>query len=212
MATNRISRGFTLGSVAAVFLLLTGCPGPYCPDAAYQFAITVALTPDVDSVRVGDTLRVRASFPSQLRDLRSGQMVDYSNATLISSTLFIDNITAGTFINAGGVKDFAFVNKVGNVYTDQNLTSQDRVKQVDYKAVGNRYELDAAIIPVKKGIYSIAFSNGGSKSRQGSKTCEQAEFEVSVLSSKRNYAYLQAAYGRPATRRDSLQNYCVKVY
>lgn len=197
----------------ALLLGLTGCPGP-CLNTLYTFAVTASFSPQKDSLRVGDTLLLRSFFPTQPVDLRSNQTVNYANAPAIGTTLFVDELmlspnAIGSFLRSA-VADFTYVRKRWPIYTVQDL-GPERVKQLRYEQSSNDYGLEVALIPLRKGVYSLAVSDGISAGRQG-ESCSRAAFELSVVSDKRSLSYLQAAFKRPLTRIDSLRFYVFRVY
>ncbi len=211
-AIDSFTKAILLG--AALILLLSGCPS-VCPDTVYNFAITASILPNTDSVRVGDTLLLRSSFSTQLRDLQTNKLVDYSNATAISSNLFVDEILPNAGADSSALRyavaSFTFIRKQGQVYTDPSAGPQ-RVKQLTYQQNGSNYELAASVIPLKKGLFLLSVTDGFSSSRNGSRDCNRAAFQITLLSNKQKLPYVETAFNRPLNRNDSLHFYVVKVY
>lgn len=214
MATDKqFSRIIPVGII--LLLGLTGCPGP-CPETVYNFAVTASFSPDKDSVKLGDTLFLQSSFPSQLRDVQTNKIVDYSNASAIGSNLFVDKLSTnpnslGSYLEAA-VTSFNYVSQRGQIYTDPTVPSSQRVKQLIYEQNGSNYELRAALIPLQRGLYSLSVTDGLSNSKRTSKDCSRAAFQMTLLSNKRSLPYLQVASKRPLNQNDSLHFYIVRVY
>lgn len=196
--------------------LLTGCPG-VCPDAVHSFAITSSFTPQKDSIKVGDTLYLSSAFPAQLKDVRSGQQVDYKGASNIGSDIFFDELPidklplenpANSLIYA--VDGFSFVAIKGRVYTDATAGPK-RVKQLTYQQLGANYELLIGIIPNRKGVFCLTLGNGfsGSRPNQG---CDKAAFDIRVTNTNQHLYFLEKYFSTSVEPYRIQKGYCFKVY
>ncbi len=143
----------------AIAIINSGCPKP-CVDANLSFSVNSQITPDYDSVHVGDTMYVVSSFSTKLVDQSSGQMIDYSNSTGIGSTLAVSNLPLGDTIGKDAVFDFDYVSVNGRIYNDRSITRPDGVQQIVYGEANGMYVLKVGLIPKMKGNYILGVSNG----------------------------------------------------
>lgn len=207
-----ISEAIPIGITSLLALVLTGCPNPSCPEATYAFVVSAYVFPVVDSIRLGDTLYTQSSFSSQLRDISSGQNINYANASPIGGNLFLDALASnGTYLR-GAIGDFTNVSKRGQIYDDQENSSQQRIKHFSYQSSASGYNFEAGLIPLKRGLFLISTNTAISNGISGEKSCSKAMFDVNLVSSSINLHYIEIATGRPVERRDSLHAYCVKVF
>jgi hypothetical protein len=58
-------------ALMVIAIILSGCPKP-CIEANYSFAVNSQIIPDLDSIKVGDTIFLFSSFPTSLKDQRTG--------------------------------------------------------------------------------------------------------------------------------------------
>ena len=61
-------------------IILAGCPKP-CIEANYSFSATAQYSPDLDIIRVRDTLFLSSTIPNSLLDQRTGQNITYNTST-----------------------------------------------------------------------------------------------------------------------------------
>ncbi len=174
-----------------VFALVnSGCPKP-CIEANYSFAINSQVTPDLDSVHIGDTIFLISTFPVNLTDLRTGVMVDYRNSTDIGSTLAVSKLPEGDTVAADAVFDFNYINVNGRIYNDRSIPRPDGVQQLTYMEMTGNYFLKVGLIPKQTGNYILGLGNGLSNGRHGSKNCEKASFDISINNTDQHFYLVQ---------------------
>ncbi len=167
-------------------LINTGCPKP-CVDAHYSFAANSQITPDSDSVRIGDTIILTSSIPVNLTDQRTGVMIDYSNSTDIGSTLAISKLPKGDTVAIDAVPDFNYVNVNGRIYNDRSIPRPDGVQQLIYVEMNGNYLLKVGLIPKQTGNYILGLGNGLSNGRHKSMNCEKASFDISINNTNQHF-------------------------
>lgn len=195
-----------------VFFVNTGCPKP-CVEANYSFAVTTQLAPDSDSIRVGDTLYISTVFPNRLTDQATGDLIDYSNANDIESTLSIAQLIQGDSIPKSAVAQFNYVSIFGSVFNSLNIPDPAGVQQLRYQQSGNTYKLKIGLIPLQKGIFALGIGNGLSNNRDNSRACEKAGFNFSISGTNQHIYYFQK--WRPNFVLSAVgisKLYCFKVY
>lgn len=195
-----------------VTMMIIGCPKP-CVEANYSFKEQLQLSPDSDSMKVGDTLYITASFPNNLIDQRSGSVINYSNASNIESTLRIVQLVTGDSISRGAVADFKYSSTIGMIYNATNIPSPDAVNQLKYQQIGNDYQIKVGLIPIHTGIFALGIGSGLSIGRNGSKECEKASFIFSISNTSQHvYYYQQWNPNIFLSTEDISRLYCFKVY
>lgn len=188
----------------------TGCPKP-CIDATYSFAIQSKITPDLDSVNIGDTIYLISSTPTTMKDIGSSIEVDYSKAT-IGNTLSIGELIIGNKLPRDAVFDFDYVSVKGRVYNERSIPSPDGVQQLSYEEINGRYELKIGIIPKKKGVYGFGIGNGYSTGRNKKNVCEKASFDISFNNTNQHfYLYQEFNPMHQMTDYESKHGYFFKV-
>ena len=112
-----------------VIIINLGCPKS-CIEANYSFAVNAQITPDIDSVHVGDTIYLTSTFPSRLNNLVTNDTVDYSNSTNIGSNVAFLKLNEGIYPGQDAVTNFTFVSLIGKIYndkTDENIKIRRKI-------------------------------------------------------------------------------------
>ena len=121
---------FIAVSLSFVIIINSGCPKP-CVEENLSFNITSQITPDKDSVHVGDTIYLVSSFPTKLKDQSSGQLIDYSNSTGIGSDISISIIPQGDTIGKGAIFEFNYLSINGKIYNDTSIPDAGEFQQIE---------------------------------------------------------------------------------
>lgn len=191
-------------------LLNSGCP-KQCVEANYSFAVSSQVAPDLDSVKVGDTIFLESKFPTVLIDQRTGKSIDYSNSKGIESTLSIAYLQEGNLTPKGSVEDFKYYSVIGDIYNANNIPSPETVQQLRYQQISNTYQIKIGLIPQKTGVYAIGIGDGLSLGTQ-SNECKKASFTFILENTSHHIHYFQN--WRPQynlTASDISKLYCFKV-
>ena len=156
----------------------------------YSFNVTSLITPDLDSMHVGDTIYLVSIFSTKLIDQSSGQMIDYSNSTVIGSTLAVSSLPIGDTIAKDAVFDFDYVSVNGRIYNDRSIPRPDGIQQLNYAELNGNYVLKVGLIPKKQGDYVLGIGNGLSNGINKNKNCEKASFNISVTNTNQHFYLL----------------------
>jgi len=206
---KKLIMGFAL---IALVVIITGCPKP-CVEANYSFAATSQIVPDIDSIKIGDTLFLTSSFSTSLIDQRTGRTVDYSDANDIESTLSIAELINNDSTPEGSVYNFKYYSEIGLIYNATDIPNPETVQQLKYLQVGNTYQIKIGLIPQKPGIFALGIGNGLSNQRNHSSKCEKAAFTFTIANTAQHIYYYQN--WRPSyhlSASDISKLYCFKVY
>ena len=197
--------------VISIFLLQSnaGCKKK-CFPMHYDFAIdTTFFYPELDSIAIGDTLFFRSETSNQLSNLADGKKIDYSNSPNFGAIIGFTELIGLNQTN-GAVDDFTIIPNKGKIYTDSNVPSPTRVKQVIFAEENRKYILSFALIPNKKGIYSLGTGDMPSVI----KNCDRSAISMNITNTNSHLHYLQDIYygGGPISPLDLTHSYCFKVY
>jgi len=119
-----------LSCLLIILLANTGCPKP-CVGLHYSFDANIQISPSTDSIRVGDTLYITASFSNSLIDRASGKLINYTNANDIQGSLGIGQLIKDNSVPKDGVADFKYNSVIGLIY-NSTITPSSGVQQLKY--------------------------------------------------------------------------------
>lgn len=179
--------------LGCIVLLNTGCPKT-CIESNYLFAVNSYISPDKDSIKVGDTIYITSSFHTKLIDQNSGSEINYTGAKNLGSTLGIGKLMTSNAIPTDAVFDFNYISIKGSVYNDRSIASPDGVQQLKYQEINDNYELKIGLIAKTKGVYGLGLGNGLSVGRSNSKNCEKASFNISINNTDQHFYLYQNTY------------------
>lgn len=180
----------SVASLLIIAFLISGCPKP-CIEANYSFAVNAQIVPDLDSIKVGDTIFLTSSFSTTLTDQLGGQKIDYSNSTGISNTLAVSELPLGDTIAKDAVFDFDYISINGRIYNDRNIPSPDRVQQITYQESNDEYILKVGLIAKQVGVYILGIGDGLSNGRKKSHACEKASFSTSINNTLQHFNLIE---------------------
>lgn len=177
----------------SILVINSGCPKP-CIEANLSFSVNSQINPDNDSIHVGDTIYLESSFPTQLIEQSTGQLMDYSNSTGIGSTLAVSSLPIGDTIAKDAVFDFDYISVNGIIYNDRSIPRPDGVQQLTYEETNRTYVLKVGLIPKKVGNYILALGDGLSNGRKKSRNCEKASFNITLSNTDQHFYLIEKWY------------------
>lgn len=179
--------------ITIIAIINSGCPKP-CVEANLSFSVNLQITPDNDSIHIGDTIYLESSFPTQLTEQSTGQLMDYSNSTGIGSTLAVSSLPVGDSIAHDAVFDFDYISVNGRIYNDRSIPRPDGIQQLTYEETKGEYVLKAGLIAKKKGNYILGISDGLSNGRKKGKNCEKASFNITISNTDQHFYLIEKWY------------------
>lgn len=195
-----------------VIIVLSGCPKP-CIKSNYSFAVNSQIIPDLDSIKVGDTIFLFSSFPTTLTDQITGQVINYNNSTGLGSTLGLVELVKGAFPGIDAVNDFDYISINGMVYNDRSIPSPNKFQQLKYQQIDSNYELKIGIIPKKNGTYYLGLGDGLSNGRNKNKDCEKAGFNITFNRTNQHLNFFSEWVSNTTlSTYEQLHAYFFKVY
>ena len=195
--------------IFGMLVIISGCH-KLCSTNHYVFnANDCIFQPSKDSIKIGDTLFFSSITPTLMTNLDDGKKVDYSSAVNFGSVLGVAELIGINAAN-GAVSYFTFISQKGEIYTDLKL-SPGRVKQLKYIKINGNYELSFAIVPNKKGIFGISFSDMPDVVADCARSAVTLKFSSTFNT---HIHYLKDIYygGGQINSLNSTYTYCFKVY
>jgi len=183
-----------------------------CNDTIYSFEASIKAFPDLDSINIGDTIWLELTSPTNLRDVISGNTIDFSGAENFGNAIRIFEFTGGSVSDPGGVGavfDFDYKLIYGTFLPDNHLPNENR----DYRfaEIGNEYKLKLGIIPKKKGVFTISPGNATNVYTKKN-PCDKANFSITFANTNQHlYFYEQNRPGYTPSQYERTHMYCFKV-
>ena len=183
-----------------------------CKDIVYSFETNITAYPDLDSLNINDTIWLDFSCSTRLRDVITGTWIDYSDAENFGTAINFHEFKGGSFSDPGviaAVSAFEYKLIYGVFLPDNHLPEQNR----DYKfmEVGNEYRFKLAIIPKRKGNFSVSPGNAANVYTKQNK-CDKAGFSITFANTNQHlYLYEQNRPGYTPSEYERTHMYCFKV-
>jgi hypothetical protein len=155
-----------------------------CAQVKYSFDLPVKAYPDKDSISINDTIWLEINESAYFKDKGSGQVIDYSGAE-----------------NLGTALAFGEYNKDLESWTNESPSSFDLILKEDVGKLVNqtsidveyifsennkRYKFLLGVVPKKKGLFSLLFSNSNNTYRKADK-CTKASFDIYFANTNQHY-------------------------
>ncbi len=200
--------------ITAMATIFSTCKkgGLGCANAVYGFQIGAQAYPDKDSIHLGDTIWIEINTSTNLTDMPSNNIIDYSGAENLGNALSFVKFIGGSVSDPGAAyaaNEFKFDIIKGNQI---NNSFVEGIREYLFIEKSNQYEFKLAVIPQQTGIYSIGLSNSVNVARRSDK-CTKASFEIDFENTNQHLYLLQN--NRPGyviSDYEKTHLYCFKVY
>lgn len=193
-------------------ILLNGCGKKFCANTTFNFRGSVKAYPDKDSIHINDTIWIELNTPTKLKDLTTGQMIDYSGAGNLGTAVTFYRLNGGTISDPGVIpaaNDFNIVIKEGSLVNNPQL---ERVREFLFIEENNLYKFKIGVLPKKRGLYSLGVSNAANVYRN-SDECTKASFEMPFENTNQHlYLLEQSIPGQVVDGLQATNGYYFKVY
>jgi hypothetical protein len=205
-------RTIVLSSIACLTIYSTCKKRINCNTILYSFQTNIRAFPDLDSVNIADTIWFEFACPTSLIDNISGTTINFSGAENFGIAIRIFQFTGGSISDPGGVGavyDFDYKLIYGTFLPDNHLPNENR----DYRfaEIGNEYKFKLAIIPKKKGTFTISPGNAANVYRE-KEPCDKANFAITFANTNQHlYFYEQNRPGYMPSEYERTHMYCFKV-
>lgn len=172
----------TLISVMAGCFPVGGMLG--CPNNIYQFKMDARITPDKDTVHIGDTIWVEINSPTIFKDQTSGEEINFNKAANLGTDIsFVKLIDRSPIQLEDAVSDFYFDLALGAETPSSWLQS---IKLYLFEEINGRYMFSLGIIPKETGTYRINLENPSGVYRKR-KLCPKAAFSMRLVQTDQHY-------------------------
>lgn len=201
-------------AVAIIVIFLTTLSGTckksvICGNSiSYSFQMPGMAYPARDSIHIGDTIWLESNASNSLRDILSGNIINYSNAANLGMV-----VTMLQFLNAnvisGAINKFNLIIFKGKIDGTTNPSSNNTYL---FTEENNYYSFKLAIVPNDTGRFVLTISNSANVFRRGD-VCTKANFEIDFENTNQHFYWLQQ--WRPDLVLDDigkLKVYYFKVY
>lgn len=205
-----IKETFYLGAVLTISSnLFASCKKSECFGNAYQLKETWSITPQRDSINIGDTLIFSSSFSNRPYDYNTQSNVDFSGNALVGTPFGVRFVKGYNDLKPA-IDSFGFFLIAGR-YKDNDI-SPKHIKDIFWTESNNVYEIKFGIIAKKRGDYSFSVSDAIGRLTEA-KECEDGAGIVLSNSNSDNNAELSHPYYGvnyvPGT--DSTHIFCIRV-
>lgn len=176
---------------------------------------TVTVTPDNDSIRVGDTLWLKSVIPTRLTELYvngDSSTINFSGASNVATDFHL-NVAIRSDTLIGGIDSFEYLPVKGHIKANSLIPHAG--KTVSYIEDGGSYQFVCGLIAMKKGIYALSYID----IYQAHIKCLFASIQV-IMDNPDNHIYYLAdaihypgsPYGDSIYSIERTHTYCFKVY
>lgn len=143
-----------------------------CSRIDYSFEIAAKAYPDLDSIRVGDTIWIEINEPVFLKDLKTNTSINYSGTVNLGTNLGFQEIKGSTPQLINSANDFLFKIIEG---IEVNSLHSDLFKEYLFVERNNMFLFKLGVIPKRSGIFRINFGSAANVYRANDK-CSKASF------------------------------------
>ncbi|MEO6963392.1 MAG: hypothetical protein ABIY90_15580 [Puia sp.] len=170
-----------------------------------------SINPDLDSVKVGDTLRFNSSFPKNLKYENGGApdsgTINLSGAKDVLTDVHMTSIL-GLNTAAPAMDSFSLFPKKGTIR--DNSLDLHAAKTIYFEEDYDSFNFSMNILPLKRGIYCLVVLGVFA----AKKDCVKSSISIRFNNVDNHWHYLRDIYygGTSINANDSLMSYCFKVY
>jgi len=156
-----------------------------CANTVYSFELGVKAYPDKDSINVGDTIWLEINEPTTLKDAFTGQMIDYSGAANLSTTIGIAELISANTVETRGNTFFNFLVLNG---TEIFRPDTNSFREYRFDEINNKYQFKIGVIPKKTGVYKL-FVGSAANVYRAMDQCTRASFAINFTSTNQHLFY-----------------------
>ncbi len=182
----------TLFFVFVGFVTMGGNCMKDCIKQEYSFNIPLIAYPDLDSIRMGDTVWLDVSVPSTLTDEITGNSIEFTNATNLGLVISFQEVLSATNFRSA-VEDFTFKLEIGK---DGLNTNPALFKGYLMTESGGFYKLKIGFIAQTHGVFRFTVHNAPNVLRNNS-NCEKAFFQVNFTNTDQHFYLYPGGAGTP---------------
>jgi hypothetical protein len=176
-----------------------------CAQTSYSFEIGARAFPDLDSIRVGDTLWIEINEPVTQQDANTNSGINFSGAANLGTVIgFIE--LKGNRQSADAANDFD-LKLISGTYVGMS-TIPSLFREYFFAEENTSYTLRLAVIPKKTGIYRISLSDAANVYRKNEE-CTKAFFRLNFENTNQHLYFNEQNFGVVVALPNN--GYCFKV-
>ncbi len=183
-----------------------------CRGTVFSFEAFYKARPDKDSIRINDTIWIELNTSTQLRDLTSNRVIDYSEAGNFGTVIGYVEIIGGDLLHPGGIPA---ANNFENVLINGSAVHPLRPEQLReflFEEKNGMYLFKVGIVPKKTGLFMIGAENAAGVYQKNDK-CRKSNFSLTFKDTNQHlYLYEQKRPGYVLSESDRGHLYAFKVY
>ncbi len=181
-----------------LFVILVGCIAvggncmKDCIKQEYSFNIPLIAYPNLDSIRIGDTVWLDISTPTSLTDQLSGNTIHFTNATNLTFPIAFQEVLSATNFRPA-VTDFNFKVEIGK---EGGNTNPALFKEYFLTEINGLYKLKVGFIAKTLGVYRFSVESAAYVHRNNS-NCEKAFIRVNFMNTAQHFYLYPGGAGTP---------------
>lgn len=161
-----------------------------CRETVYNFEMGIKAYPDKDSINVGDTIWLEINEPTILKDVQTGNNVDFSGAANLGTAISFLKLIAVSVADDQAASKFKYVLIQGN-----EIPRADTLKyrEFNFNELNGFYRFKLGIIPKEQGVFKLFVSNATSVIRKHD-NCTKASFEINFKETNQHFYFNEVSF------------------
>ena len=181
MGTNIMFKAILL-LFSTILIYATCKKNSDCANTVYAFSSDIKAYPDVDSIKIGDTVFLELNHPVISRDINSGVEVNYKNAANFGTAIGFAEFISSNNTNTEVASKFSY-----KLIWGMEQLRQDSIKFREFRFVeiNQFYKFKLAIVPKFKGVFKLFVSNAANVYRIDDK-CTKAGYAINFTNTNQH--------------------------
>lgn len=182
MATKDFTLAILLITAMATTFSTCKKGGLGCANTVYNFQIAGKIDPDLDSIKIGDTLWISLNEPENFTDISSQKIINYSGAKNLGTAIGFGNYS---ILNnpTPAANSFSTVLVAGKKVENPNTA---QIREYLFEENNGRYIFKLGMVANEAGIFGIGLSNAQNVYRI-SDNCTKAFFSIILRDTHQHY-------------------------
>jgi len=183
-----------------------------CSQTVYSFEGNYKAYPNFDSIHINDTIWLELNMSTQLKDLLTGQVIDYSGAENLGMAMGYLELIGGSFSDPGSIPAANNFNNVLIKGRELPSLSPEQTRAFRFIEENGIYKFKLGVVPKKKGLFAIGPGNSANVYTSKNK-CAKAGFNLTFNDTDQHiYLYELSRPGYTPSEYERTHIYCFKVY
>lgn len=153
-----------------------------CASTVYNFQIAAKIHPDLDSIHIGDTIWIELNTSTNLTDVTSNKIINFSEAENLGTAVGFGNYS---ILNnpVPSANSFSTI-----LITGKKIDNPDtlQIREYLFEERNNEYIFKLGIVAKEMGVFGIGLSNAQNVYRS-SDQCSKAFFNITLQDTHQHY-------------------------